>query len=607
MSVHSLILVLTQALFVLVFLVVAVQAVRQPRRATIDTALLFGVAALLVVEGWISPLLHLTGPLLSALSIALIMALPFLLVRLADDFASVAPPIMSVAAGGWVAVVVSLLVVPSATHALWLILLYVLYFVGLAGYAGVAFTRAAQDSRGVTRRRMQAVAAGTLFLGLAILIVGIQVALPAFTAWWTPLESLSTLGAGLSYVIGFLPPPWLRRAWQVPELRAFFGGIAQLPYLPETAAVIQEMERGAADAIGAPSAAIGLWDESAQTLRFPSLEGTVVSPLDDALLERVFQTQDAVFAPHAAPAQPVPPPDDHAAPRVSALVAPITAGPRRVGVLSVYGPRVPLFAEDDLALLQILAGQAAVVLASRALIDELAQRSVDLTAANKELEAFSYSVSHDLRAPLRAINGFSGLLLKEYAPQLPPEAQRYLGLVRSNAQQMGQLVDDLLAFSRLGRQPLNKHTVAPADLVQAVLTTLRSDLNGRRVEITVEDLPPCQADPALLTQVFANLLANAYKFTAPREVACITVGGCTHEQEQRYFVRDNGVGFDMRYAHKLFGVFQRLHRAEEYAGTGVGLATVQRIIHRHGGRIWAEAALDQGATFWFTLEGGDAA
>jgi len=234
---------------------------------------------------------------------------------------------------------------------------------------------------------------------------------------------------------------------------------------------------------------------------------------------------------------------------------------------------------------------------------EIQQNSVALEAANKELDAFSYSVAHDLRAPLRAIDGFSRILLEEHAPTLAPEAQHHLNVVRRNSQRMGLLIDDLLAFSRLSRQPLNRQLVRSADLARQCVDELRAEQQGRRVEIAIGDLPACQADPVLLKQVWINLLANALKYTRKQEVAVIEVGSREQAGACVYFVKDNGVGFDMQYGDKLFGVFQRLHRPEDYEGTGVGLAIVQRIIHRHGGRVWAEAAVNQGATFYFTFEG----
>jgi signal transduction histidine kinase len=235
-------------------------------------------------------------------------------------------------------------------------------------------------------------------------------------------------------------------------------------------------------------------------------------------------------------------------------------------------------------------------------LDEgLRQRTAELEAANKELEAFSYSVSHDLRAPLRAIDGFSNLLLIDHARTLPSEAQRLLNNISLNAKRMGQLIDDLLGFSRLTRQPLSRQLVSVSALVQGVLRDLRKEQSTRSLEVSVAALPDCHGDPSLLTQVFVNLLSNALKFTRHRTTAKIEIGCQRHGREQVYFVRDNGAGFDMQYAEKLFGVFQRFHRAEEFEGTGIGLSIVQRIVHRHGGRIWAEAHVDQGAAFYFTI------
>jgi signal transduction histidine kinase len=230
-------------------------------------------------------------------------------------------------------------------------------------------------------------------------------------------------------------------------------------------------------------------------------------------------------------------------------------------------------------------------------------RTAELEAANKELEAFSYSVSHDLRAPLRAADGYSHILLDEYGPQLPPDARRYLELVCSNTLHMGHLVDDLLALSSLGRKAMTKAHVKPVALAREALDLLGGEQAGRNLKITVGDLPSCRGDRALLKQVFVNLLSNALKFTRNRDPAVIDVGCCRKDGENVFFVRDNGVGFDMRYVGRLFAVFQRLHRPEDFEGTGVGLAIVQRIVQRHGGRVWAEAELDKGATFFFTLEG----
>jgi PAS domain S-box-containing protein len=229
------------------------------------------------------------------------------------------------------------------------------------------------------------------------------------------------------------------------------------------------------------------------------------------------------------------------------------------------------------------------------------RRTEQLEAVNSELEAFSYSVSHDLRAPVRALVGFSKILLEEHAARLNEEMNHSLQRIHENAEQMGRLVDDLLAFSRLGRRAVSKQHLHPGDMVQRIIDNLSTANADRQLRFHVGELPECQADAALLQQVFTNVLDNAVKYTRKRDAAEIEVGGEKRDGECVYFVRDNGAGFDMRYADKLFGVFQRLHRAEEFEGTGVGLAIVQRIIQRHGGRVWAEAAVDQGAKFTFTL------
>jgi PAS domain S-box-containing protein len=231
------------------------------------------------------------------------------------------------------------------------------------------------------------------------------------------------------------------------------------------------------------------------------------------------------------------------------------------------------------------------------------ERTAQLEIANKDLEAFSYSVSHDLRAPLRAMGGFANILSKKFTDQIPLAAHEALQRIRENASRMGKLIDGLLAFGNLGRRSLDKRSEDPAAIARAVVEDFRAETTSRRVEIEVAEMPPCLGDRLLLYQVFTNLISNALKYSASRDPAIIKIGCEKQNQGDVYFIRDNGAGFDMEYASKLFQVFQRLHTAAEFEGTGVGLALVHRIITRHGGRIWAEARVDQGATFYFTLEG----
>jgi PAS domain S-box-containing protein len=231
----------------------------------------------------------------------------------------------------------------------------------------------------------------------------------------------------------------------------------------------------------------------------------------------------------------------------------------------------------------------------------VAERTARLEALNKELEAFSYSVSHDLRAPLRQINGFAQILVEDYGPQLDATAHHYLSVVREGAQNMGKLIDDLLDLGRLDRRQMVWHTADLNTLIDGVLRELRPSWEGREIEWHIARLPTVQCDPGLMKVVFTNLLSNAVKYTRGRNPAVIEIDQITVQGEASVFVRDNGAGFDQRYAHKLFGVFQRLHLTEEFEGTGVGLATVQRIVQKHGGRIWGEAQLGKGATFFFTV------
>ena len=225
-----------------------------------------------------------------------------------------------------------------------------------------------------------------------------------------------------------------------------------------------------------------------------------------------------------------------------------------------------------------------------------------LKESNDELESFSYSVSHDLRAPLRAINGYTKMLKAKYETELDPEANRLMNNIVSNANKMGQLIDDLLAFSRVGRKELVKMNIQMTDIVQSICNELRNEQGDRNIEFKINELWPARADNTAIKQVWQNLISNAIKYSRLKEKTVIEIGSEIKKEEIEYYIKDNGAGFDMRYADKLFGVFQRLHSYEDFEGTGIGLALVQRIITKHGGKAWGKGAVDKGATFYFTLK-----
>jgi len=406
--------------------------------------------------------------------------------------------------------------------------------------------------------------------------------------------------------VAFAPPAWLRHVWRQREEEAYGAAMADLLVSspggePLAARAVEWAVRlvGGAGGIlvgteGHLLASLEVDPGQAETLRSALLEsGERVghSPLD---------------ASH------------------SAILLPSRTDRGTAGLAVVAGAFSPVFGDAELTRLQQYVAATAAALERDALVatlrrreeevlgfnDDLerrvAQRTEELEATNRELEAFSYTVSHDLRAPLRAVNGFARILLEEHQGQLDDEGQRYLRLVCENAEDMGQLIDGLLSFSRLSRAPLRRQEVAPTEVARHALAVQRGGLTDRAIDARIAEMPPVRSDAVLLEEVYSNLIGNAIKFTRDRAEAVIEVGCVAGDGEPGpvFFVRDNGIGFDMRYAEKIFGVFQRLHRGHEYDGTGAGLAIVQRIITRHGGRVWADALPGQGATFYFTL-GGD--
>lgn len=296
----------------------------------------------------------------------------------------------------------------------------------------------------------------------------------------------------------------------------------------------------------------------------------------------------------------------------SEMALPLNSRGECIGALTVQSSEEAAFSEDDIAALQAMADQLAIAINNAWLYDEVqrwaarleglvAERTAHLSAVNKELESFAYAVSHDLRAPLRSIDGFSRALLEDYESELDAVGQDYLRRVRAASRRMGRLIDDLLKLSRLTRMDMHREAVNLSSLVQTVAADLRELDPERKVKFVIPEGIVANGDPRLLKVVFANVLGNAWKFTSKRPRARIEFGVTECDGEAAYFVRDDGAGFDMAYVDKLFGAFQRLHSVVEFEGTGIGLATVQRIINRHGGKVWVEGAVEQGATLYFTL------
>ena len=493
---------------------------------------------------------------------------------------------------------------------------YLGYWCGMVGEPAYRLWRASRGRPAVQRARLRALSFGYfLIVAVFVLLIGVIGAIAgsggsSANGQINPVVGLLFqvlfIAASPVLYVSFRPPAWLRRSWRAREEEGYRTATQDLLlYSPGQAAMAERAVQWAARLIGADGAAIIEEDGSvlASDGLAPELIGIIAGvPFDDRPILRVDSPGNltAVVVP-----------------------MPLQRGTGRLAVVS--GSFSPIFGGEETDRLReyatsVTAALDRVVLIERvkqandALESRVAERTrqlevsnVELSAANQELEAFSYSVSHDLRAPLRAIGGFARIMLEEHAAKLEPEALDYLRDIDTNAVEMGQLIDDLLQLSRLGRQSLSLQAVDPADVARGALDRLQPQIEGRSVEVDVADLPGCNADPALLQQVYLNLLSNAIKFTRASTAAQIEVGSIGGEAPTVYFVRDNGAGFDMAYKDKLFAVFQRLHRQEEYEGTGVGLALVQRIVARHDGRVWAEGEPGVGATFYFTLEGGAAA
>lgn len=622
MTLDDFLTLLTQATLLLIAVLTIIDYLRHRGQGRLDTALLFGAFALNVILPSINSRLETESLWLAKANSIILMAHPYLLLRLVPHFRPVSKRIYWFAIGGLLLSTLLLITYTDTLSSLASLTL-VAYFVIVELYSIIAFAQEARVTRGVTHYRLLLVAYGSAFLAALIFLAGITILeqaiglseaqLAGIQQVTDPLSQGLGVLAMLSYYAGFATPSRLRRAWQLTELHHFLTQAAG-PWTGEPAqTTLERLSQTAVRATGGRAAVVSLWNEAEKRLHFqaasdPSLLDKIAP---GKAIHHVWQERRPLILQFPADFPKEASPITLATGSSTMLSVPIRSHQRDWGLLTVVNWRTPLFASDDLALLQLLAEQTAVVLSYASLLDEqrllveqLQQRTGELEAAYQELEAFSYSVSHDLRAPLRHVSGYMQLLQKQVTGKLDDKGQHYFEVILEAATRMGHLIDDLLAFSRYSRAEMRYGQVDMDGLVHEVIAELQHEAAGRNVQWQIDKLPTISGDRALLRLVLVNLLANALKFTRPRSPSHIEIGYTTNQEEAAFFVRDNGVGFDMQFADKLFGVFQRLHSDPSLEGTGIGLANVRRIIQRHGGRVWAEGTVDYGATFYFTLPKG---
>ena len=588
MSAAELIRYLTNALFLLIFVAVALTAVRERNRASLNTMLLFAAIALIVVQSQVSAVFGVQSAFLSVLSILLLLALPYLQLRLVDDFAGVRPVVMRACVAGLalaalVAVAGVLRLVDVTGAAAPLVGLAVLYFVGFGAYAAVGFGREARRTGGIARTRMTLAAGGSLALSLTLLVAATRPLIgPDLGSAATMLLAFISASA---FGAAFAPPSILRHAWREPALRSFFSSAAAISPLESRADILAKLEAGAARATSASSAAVVLC----------GVEGSVLVERDNvdrhttAFAQEVFASQRAQLSF-----------DDSRA----VLAAPISGRGRRLGVLAITGRRVPLFVSDDLELVQLLADQAAVVLDGARLYAELAAANRELSEATRVKSEFLANMSHELRTPLNAILGFSGLLTEQIGASLTPRQQRFLHNIEEAGQHLLELINDVLDLSKVeaGKLELRPEIIAVETLLEPVSGAARAAAQAKGVRFEVESQPSegLLLDPTRVRQVLFNLASNAVKFTPPG--GSVLLRSSFDGPDLLIDVTDTGIGIPAESRGRVFGVFERLHEGRVDAeGTGLGLALTRRLVERMGGSIGFESEDGRGTSFHVRL------
>jgi signal transduction histidine kinase len=602
MSADQLIQLLSWAIFMLVFIIVAVRAARAPRLAAIEIALFFSAPALIIVlavlaaVGSIEP-----GPTFTALTTALLLSIGYLLLRVVDKFASVPAWLLRGSELGLALLAISAFALPTQRPG-WLSLVMAAYLIGLLIYSAVAFVAEARQSRGVTRRRMQAAAAGSILLVTLFLLSTLGLVLPELGTSWRMLMDTCGLAAAIAYYLGFAPPRWLRRAWQGPELRAFLSRAANLSRLPDQAAILREIEHGFATALGAPSARIGLWSDDIGAIQFPLGDVAYrLRPSDDVPAAQAFQLQRVIFTDNLPRDQPAYREMSLAYRMISVLAAPITISGQRIGVLVAYGPNMLIFAEDDLELAQVLADQAATILEIRSLIDEAARSQAREEAARLK-EDFLSAAAHDLKTPLTALIA-RAQMMERTAVRQPGQPADLGGLrmIVSEGQRLRRLVLELLDATRVEQGKL----VSMLERVE--LVALAEEICGRQQSAlhscTVESAEPVEGmfDHIRIAQLFENIVENAIQYS-PRGGA-VRIKIWRSAGQACVEVSDEGVGIR---GDDLPHVFERFYRGSNaddrhFAGMGLGLFICRGIVEQHGGRIWASSEPGQGSTFHIEL------
>ncbi len=596
MTALELISVANQVLFIGLFVAVLLHAMRQPSRASLNTVLLFGSIAAVVLFSRAADWYGLDAAWVPGLTVALLNVAPFAMIRLVDDFSGT--PGWVQVAGAVALVVVGALGFAALEAQPQLVELILLgWFIGVGGYAAHAFATAARRSRGITRTRMTAVAAGAIFFIAAIVTVLVGALLTA--AELGILGQVLALVAVVSFFLGFAPPTWIRRAWREPSLRRFVERSIHLAGLDDERRALMELERAAADAFGAGGASIGLVDPERPVLRYVGRDGEWAEFPNDAFIGgQAFQQQRRIVAVDASAADP-----EHADiyrhnSAQTVIAAPITADGRRLGVLVVYAARAPIFVEDDLWLLELLADQIAVLLDVRALsVEASTLRSREDAARLKE--EFLSAVAHDLRTPLTVVLGQAELLERRAArdPSAPVDAAGVSRIVRE-ARRLRDLVSELLDAQRLeqGAAVMDRRATDLREVLDAVWRRLRD--HGLDVKIAQPDEAVTSSiDRLRMEQVLDNLVENALKYTSSGrlpEIRLVSAGG-----EARLSVADFGVGIPPDEGERIFDRFYRASNVQSITDTGMGLGLYicRRIVEGHGGRIWVEPTPGGGSTF----------